>query len=560
MKRKRTIKRLLLFALPATAALFLVACGGDESASEASATASQQAELWTCGMHPEVLLDEPGQCPKCGMDLVPVKKPAVQQPAEKTQLWTCGMHPEVLLDEPGQCPKCGMDLVPVKSSDGGGTGTSAANGEGEILYWRAPMDPTEIYDEPGTSRMGMDLIPVYEGEEGSGAGGSLTIDPATIQNMGVRYDEVRRMDFSREIRTVGKIEYNENRLYEISTKISGWIEHLYVDYEGEMVSKGQPLLEIYSPELVTTQEEYLLALKTRDLVSGSNFEKIRDGGESLLESARKRLLYWDVPASELERLERTGEVRKTVLMQSPAGGMVVEKNALDGAHIKEGMKLFQVADLSTVWVHASLYDYEVPWVSEGQPAEMELSYQPGKTYRGKVAYVYPYLREKARDVHVRLEFANPDLDLKPGMYVTVRLQGKTYPDALVIPSEAVIRSGTRNLAFVARKGGKFEPREVRLGEEGGPGNRYVRVISGLLEGEKIVTSAQFLLDSESRLQEAIQKMLMERQGKSPSGETSMDGHQHDAMSGDAESMDGHQHDPMSGDAESMDGHQHDRAN
>jgi Cu(I)/Ag(I) efflux system membrane fusion protein/cobalt-zinc-cadmium efflux system membrane fusion protein len=384
--------------------------------------------------------------------------------------------------------------------------------ERKVLYWRAPMDPTEIYDHPGKSKMGMDLIPVYKGEEAVGAGGTITIDPVTVQNMGVRYGKVERMDFSRLIRTVGEINFNEDKLYDINTKISGWIENLYVNYTGEIVKKGHPLLEIYSPDLVTT--EYLLALKTQKLVSGSDFESIREGGESLLASTRKRLLYWDIPASEIERLEKTGEVRKTIQLQAPAGGMVVERNVVDGAHVKSGEKLFRIADLSSVWVHASLYDYEVPWVREGQPAEMELSYEPGKTYQGKVAYIYPYLREKARDVHVRLEFNNPDLDLKPGMYVNVQLQGRVIPNALVLPTEAVIRSGRRNVVFVTREQGKFEPREIRIGEEGGPGNRYLRVLSGLLEGETVVISAQFMLDSESRLQEAIQKMLEQRRAGS----------------------------------------------
>lgn len=444
-----------------------------------------------------------------------VKTPAG---AESGQLWTCGMHPEVIVDQPGNCPKCGMKLVPVKQTGGQTADVSAAKSaqtDRKILYWRAPMDPTEIYDRPGKSKMGMDLVPVYEGEEVAAAGGTITIDPVTVQNMGVRYGKVMQMDFSRTIRTVGEINFNEDRLYDINTKISGWIENLYVNYTGEIVQKGRPLLEIYSPDLVTTQEEYLLALKTQQMVSASSFESVRQGGESLLESTRKRLLYWDIPPAEIERLEKTGEVRKTMQLRAPAGGMVVERNVVDGAHVKSGEKLFRIADLSSVWVHASLYDYEVPWIQAGQAAEMELSYEPGKTYRGKVAYIYPYLREKARDVHVRLEFNNPDLALKPGMYVNVQLQGRIIPDALAVPSEAVIRSGRRNLVFVTREPGKFEPREIHIGEEGGPGNRYLRVLSGLLEGETVVTSAQFMLDSESRLQEAIQKMLEERRAGSP---------------------------------------------
>ncbi len=425
----------------------------------------------------------------------------------ETQLWTCGMHPEVILDQPGQCPKCGMNLVPVKKKE---TAEKKAKPKGErkILYWQAPMDPTEIYDHPGKSKMGMDLIPVYEDQAGLGAGGAITIDPATVQNMGVRMTTVKKQDFSRVIRTVGIIKYNEERLYTINTKISGWIERLYVDYTGKLVRRGDPLLEIYSPDLVTTQEEYLLAVQNLKAVQKASFTSIREGAESLLRSTRKRLSYWDIPESEIKRLEETGKVRKTLQLHSPFSGVVIHKNAVEGAFVKEGSNLYQLADLSTVWVLASIYDNELPWITEGQPAEMELSYLPGKRFRGKINYIYPYLNEKARDVQVRLEFSNPNLELKPGMYANVFLSGKTIHDALVIPTEAVIRSGKRNLVFVVREKGKFEPRQIRIGEEDDRGN--VRVISGLLEGETIVTSAQFMLDSESRLQEAIQKMLEER--------------------------------------------------
>lgn len=442
------------------------------------------------------------------------------------QLWTCGMHPEVIQDEPGNCPKCGMKLVPVKQTSlvssneassmqhegtSPNTGKPGKKGEREILYWQAPMDPTEIYDRPGKSKMGMDLVPVYADQAGSGSGGSITIDPVTVQNMGVRVAPVKYIDFSRRIRSVGKIVYNEEKLFTINTKISGWIEKLYVDYTGKMVRKGDPLLEIYSPDLVTTQQEYLLALKNRQMVAQSKFQSIKQGAASLLESTRKRFEYWDIPESEIKRLEKTGEVKKTVLLRSPANGVVIHKNAVEGIHVKEGMNLYKIADLSTVWVEASIYDNEFPWIRVGQQAKMELSYLPGETFVGNVSYIYPYLDEKTRDVQIRMEFQNPELTLKPGMYANVWLEGKIIPNALVVPSEAVIRSGERNIVFVAHGEGRFEPREIRTGEEGGSENRYVRVVSGLLDGEQVVTSAQFMLDSESRLQEAVQKMLQERQ-------------------------------------------------
>ncbi|MEJ2535706.1 MAG: efflux RND transporter periplasmic adaptor subunit [Calditrichia bacterium] len=448
-----------------------------------------------------------------------------------TQLWTCGMDPDVIAHEPGNCPKCGMKLVPVKNTGVGSSTMSGMNNdkssksktqnekERKILYWQAPMDPTEIYDHPGKSKMGMDLIPVYADQTGSGPAGTVTIDPATVQNMGVLYTTVKRMNFNRDVRAVGMVKYNEEKLYTVNTKISGWIEKLYVDYTGQEVKKGQPLLEIYSPDLVTTQEEYLLALNNKKAVSQSSFASIRDGAESLLNSTRQRLNYWDIPASEIERLESTGKVRKNLQLNAPASGVVTHKNAVEGLHVSAGMDLYKIADLSTVWVEASIYDYELPWVQKGQEAKADLSYLPEKSYQGKISYIYPYLDEKSRTVTIRLAFTNPDLELKPGMYANVYIKGKTIPDALVIPNEAIIRSGVRNVVFVARGEGRFEPREIKIGEEGGPNNQYVRVISGLLENEKIVTSAQFMLDSESRLQEAIQKMLADRQSQTRPMET-----------------------------------------
>ncbi len=427
---------------------------------------------------------------------------------EEGQLWTCGMHPDVILDEPGNCPICGMKLVPVKTAKPPTEKKAKPQGERKILYWRAPMDPTEIYDHPGKSRMGMDLIPVYEDEIAMGGGGTITIDPVTVQNMGVRVAPVRRVEFKRTIRTVGYVDFNEEKLFTITTKISGWIEKLFVAATGDEVKKGQPILEIYSPDLVTTQQEYLLALKTRKMLGGSSDAAIREGAKSLLESTYKRLLYWDIPPQDIARLEKTGEVRKTMQLRSPADGVVIHKNAVEGLHVKEGQNLYQIADLSTVWIEASIYDYETPWVHVGQEAIVDLSYLPGKSFKGRVNYIYPYLNKKTRDVRVRLEFPNPNFELKPGMYANVQLKTRPQKNVLAIPTEAVIRSGKRTIVFVARGGGIFEPREIKIGEEGDGG--LVKVLAGLLDGEEVVISAQFLLDSESRLQEAIQKMLEER--------------------------------------------------
>lgn len=427
-------------------------------------------------------------------------------PEREIAYWRAPMDPTEIYDSPGKS-RMGMDLAPVYE-DELKEQTNESPSERDILYWRAPMDPTEIYDSPGKSRMGMDLVPVYDGEAGSESGGIVSIDPAVVQNMGVKTNLVVKQDLSRVIRTVGEVQYDEEKLYLVNTKISGWIEKLHVNFVGQEVTEGEPLMEIYSPELVSTQEELILAKRNYDLLTQTAPEGIADDAERLLDAARTRLKYWDISDEEISQLETTQRVKKVIVVRAPVTGIVVERSAIQGAHIKAGTDLFRIADLSTVWVHASFYDNELPWIEEGQEVKMELSYLPGKTYTGQVSYIYPFLREKARDVHVRLIFSNTrQIDLKPGMYANISLYGKTFHDALTVPSEALIRSGQRTLVFVSHEGGRFEPREVIEGEIGGEASSTVRIISGVMEGERIVTSAQFLIDSESRLQEAIQKML-----------------------------------------------------
>ena len=374
----------------------------------------------------------------------------------------------------------------------------------KILYWRAPMDPTYISDEPGKSPMGMNLIPVYEGEK-VGNGSAITIDPITVQNIGVRTAIVKRQPFHRVIHTVGHLDYNEEKLSVVNTKFSGWIEKLYVQRTGDLVSKGQPLFTIYAPDLVVTQQEYLLALENQRKMQNTSISEIKQSAQSLLAASRQRLKYWDISDKQIEQLESTGEVSKAITIYSPANGVVIHKNAIEGSHVESGMDLYRIADLSTIWVFAHVFEYELSWVKVGQLAKMELPYLPGKKFAGRIDYIYPYLDKKTRDVKIRLAFENPDLKLKPQMYANIHIASQIDDDALIIPSEAIIRTGIRNLVFIALGEGKFAPQEIRIGAEGG--NGMIQVIAGLSEGEIIVTSAQFLLDSESRLQETIQKML-----------------------------------------------------
>jgi Cu(I)/Ag(I) efflux system membrane fusion protein/cobalt-zinc-cadmium efflux system membrane fusion protein len=418
--------------------------------------------------------------------------------ADAATQYTCGMHPFVIQDEPGSCPICGMTLMPMKPK-----GAKAATGERKIKYWAAPMDPTYIRDEPGKSPRGMDLVPVYEDEVSEGA--IVTVDPVTIQNMGIRTSYVTRRDIRRTISTVGLVGYDETGQYSVNSKINGWVERLHVSKTGQKVEKGAPLLDIYSPELVTAQQEYLLALSGYENASGSSISALADSAKRLLDASRRRLQLWDISSRDIDRLEKTRKVSKTMTLYSPYSGIVTMKMASEGQFIKSGMELFQIADLSTIWVYADLYENELPWVQEGLDVEIILPYAGSKNIAATVSYIYPYVEAKTRTIKARIDLKNADLSLKPDMYVKVRIKTKPVKQALVVPAEAVLYSGEKNTVFVALEGGKFEPRRVKLGLRDDQG--HIEIVQGLFEGESIVTSAQFMLDSESKLQEAIQKML-----------------------------------------------------
>ena len=414
----------------------------------------------------------------------------------QVQLWTCGMHPNVISEEPGQCPICGMNLTPIKRTVGEeDTGTEhEADTEHEAATEEAAQEGITEQDSS------MAMIPSRDA--------SIVIDPVTIQNIGVQTTPVQERPLTRSIRTVGHLDYNEELLSRINIKYPGWIERLYVNETGQQVSAGDPLLDIYSPEMVAAQEEYLLAYQNHKNLEGSEFETISKGAKSLLDASRRRLLYWDVTEAQIKALEERGAITRTLTIYAPSKGIVVERMAEMGMRVTPGTDLYRMADLSSIWVFAHVYDADAPWLSPGLNAEMELPYNPGKVYRGTIDYIYPYLDRASRDIKIRLVFPNRDLELKPQMYANIRLSARSERPVLVIPGDAVIRSGERNVVFVALDGGKFEPREVTLGMEGRDG--YVQAMSGVSAGEQVVTSAQFLIDSESRLQEAIQKMLDHR--------------------------------------------------
>lgn len=458
----------------------------------------------------------------------PVATGTAPAPVESTSTkawYTCGMHPEVVQDHPGDCPKCGMTLQPMAPDRAASLGlvpaSTTRSGDREIAYWRSPMVPGETHPEPGVDSMGHELVPVYADEAGAG---TIRIDPVTEQNMGIRVAEVTSGPVRRTVRTVGFIDYDESTLASVTTKVDGWIEKLYVDETGIQIHAGDPLFELYSPELVSAQQEFLAARRS----GGSDASAARFAGtalpvDSLLRDARTRLEYFDISAAQIRDLERTGRVRKTLTIRSPYTGIVIRKNVVSGRRVNAGDELFRLADLSTVWLIGKVFENDLPYVAVGQEALMSLSYIPGKTFRGHVTYVYPYLDEKSREATVRMEFHNPGYELKPGMYTTVLLSGEVAERATLVPDIAVIRTGLRNVAFVTEGPGRYRLRELRLGVRAD--DDYLQVLSGVVPGETVVTSGQFLLDSESRLREAALKFTAPR-GRAEPAPTPVDSSQH----------------------------------
>ncbi len=365
--------------------------------------------------------------------------------AAAADFYTCGMHPWVILPQPGLCPICHMDLTPI--------------------------DPDKFT-------------------------GEITIDPVITQSIGVRIAPVTKGPVVQTIRTVGTMDYDETGVRDVNTKVSGWIEKLYVDYLGAEVKAGEPLFTLYSPQLYEAQEEYLLEYRKHGAAAG---------GPDLLEAARTRLEYYDITPQQIAQLEESGVPSKAMSIHSPHAGVVIAKHANEGMRVDEGMQVYRIADLSKIWVMVTLYEYQLPFVQAGQRAIMTLPYIPGQPFEGKVIYIYPYLDQKTRQVNVRLEFDNPYLLLKPGMYANVELRSTLAQQRTLAPQSAILDTGERQVAFVSLGEGKFEPRDVMVGVTTVGGS--VEILDGLKPGEMVVTSGQFLLDSEAKVREGLAKML-----------------------------------------------------
>ena len=381
----------------------------------------------------------------------------------QAERWTCPMHPQIVRDAPGSCPICGMDLVPA----------------------RRPSTPSTAPAAGGPGLAGQGVV---------------HLDAVRRQLVGVRTAPVELAPFSRTIRAVGRVAYDETRLRHVHTKIDGYVERLFANATGVTVRHGQPLLEIFSPELLASQQEFLIALAARDRMANSEIPSVSGYGHDLVESTRRRLQLFDLTDAQIATLERTRQPRRTVTVYAHGSGVVTARNVTEGERIEAGTNVLDVAELSKVWVLASVYEYELPYVQLGQRATMRLSYLPGRTFTGTVSLVYPALEAATRTAQVRLEFDNPGLLLKPEMYAEVELSAD-LGERVSVPEAAILETGTRSLAFVEREPGVFEPREVRIGAR--LSDRY-EVLSGLLPGETVVVSGNFLIDSESKLKAALE--------------------------------------------------------
>lgn len=435
---------------------------------------------------------------------VPTKTPSER----KILYWYDAMNPEHHYDKPGKAPD-GMDLQPQYAEEApsaqsnASRGQAARAGERKVLFWFDPMHPAYRSDKPGIAPdCGMQLVPKYADEEMSLAkmpAGTVMISLDKQQLIGVRTGKVAKQSLERTIRTTAQLTADETKIAHVHVKVSGWIDKIYVDYIGQLVQKGQPLFTLYSPDLVATQQEYLIAKRGQATLGDSPFKDVSAGSNSLLEASRDRLKLWDISEDQLKKLDETGEVVKNLTFYSPITGFVTDRKAFPQTAVTPETELYTVSDLSTIWANADVYEYEVPFVRVGQDVELELSYYAGRKWHGRISYIYPTVDPQTRTVKVRIELPNPDFELKPQMFANVQL-AIDYGTKLVVPSQAVLDSGTEQIVFVAHDAGMFEPRKITIGPQVGD---QTIVLSGLKEGEEIVVSGNFLIDSESRLKNAM---------------------------------------------------------
>ena len=457
--------------------------------------------MYHCPMHPTVISDQPGDCPICGMKLVPMKTDATATAPAQAAKYHCPMHPTVISDQPGDCPICGMKLVPMNQD----AQASRAEPPKKKIMYRSTMTPGEISDKPGKDAMGMEMVPfeVTEGGESPGVAGlaAVSITPEVRQLMGLKVGTVEKRMLARDVRTSALIAADETRLHQVTVKTEGWIGQLFVSVTGQEVKKGDPLLTLYSPELMSTQEEYLIALKAKDT----------PGGEALLAATKRRLQLWDISDAQIHDLERTGSAQQYMTLYAPASGIVTDKQVVAGHQVMPGEALMTIANLSVVWGDADIYQSDLPYVQVGTPLELSLPYWPGQMFEGKVIFVSPTLDPESRSMRARLEIPNPNRLLKPGMYGDARLFYQRG-EKLAIPASAVMFSGKGTYAFKDGGDGRLIPTAIKLGARS---DDWYELLEGLQEGDRIVVSANFLVDSESSMKAAIDAMLNSNASSAP---------------------------------------------
>lgn len=503
---------------------------------------------YTCPDDPQVVQDEPGECPIDGRKLVRKQRWVEKEVTEKTPVYdyggtgslggdphehgdpektkeekgyyyTCSMHPQIIEDEPGNCPICGMKLTRKEKKKSGG-GSMKKSDKTAKTGDMPEMDKGKSKAESPEGEHKDDKMD----DTGDGMEQNLiTVTTRMRQVLGMVSERVKVTPLVKRINTVGNIEYNEKSLKTATARVAGRLDKLYVDFTGVRVRKGRPLASIYSPQLVSTQKEYLLALETMKKLNGSKIDLVRNNAASLAKAAERRLRLWDLTEKQIRIIRETGRIHDHLTIYSPVSGTVIKLMTTQGEYVKEGAPLYTIADLSTVWIQAEIYEDDTEWVYKGQPVEITLDAYPGRKFHGYISFIDPFVNRKTKTSQVRIEIRNYSGMLKPGMYARAVIKSRISSAALTIPRSAVIRSGKRDIVFIDRGEGKILPREVTLGHE--VEGRY-QVKKGLKKGQKVITSATFLLDSESNLQETIRRMMQQAEMSGGDGKPAMPGHQH----------------------------------